>query len=63
MLYVKQWNAFTMEPYCRHILRSEECGLHILPKLCTEQAKLTSYSIMNVKLAAQVLSSTVSKIC
>ena len=38
-----------------------ECGLHILPKLSYEHIKLTPYSIMNVKLAAQVLSSTVSK--
>ena len=39
----------------------QECGLHILPKLSYEHIKLTPYSIMNVKLAAQVLSSTVSK--
>ncbi|XP_065654860.1 uncharacterized protein LOC136081473 [Hydra vulgaris] len=39
-----------------------ECGLHILPKLTFEHIKLTPYSIMNVKLAAQVLSSTVSKV-
>ena len=38
----------------------QECGLHILPKLCIEHIKLTSYSIMNVKLAVQVLSYTVS---
>ena len=38
-----------------------ECGLHILPKLSYEHVKLTPYSVMNVKLAAQVLSSTVSK--
>ena len=38
-----------------------ECGLHVLPKLSNEHKKLTPYSIMNVKLAAQVLSSTVSK--
>ena len=40
----------------------QECGLHILPKLCIEHIKLTPYSTMNVKLAAQVLSSTVSKV-
>ena len=38
------------------------CGLHILPKLTYEHVKLTPYSVMNVKLAAQVLSSTVSKV-
>ena len=37
-------------------------GLHILPKLTYDHIKLTPYSIMNVKLAAQVLSSTVSRI-
>ena len=40
----------------------QECGLHIFPKLCIKHIKLTSYSIMNVKIAAQVLSSTVSKV-
>ena len=39
-----------------------ECGLHWFPKLTPEHIKLTPYSIMNVKLAAQVLSSRVSKI-
>lgn len=32
-----------------------EVGLHIMPKLTYEHIKLTPYSIMNVKLAAQVL--------
>ena len=40
----------------------KECGLHLLPKLSYEHIKLTPYSVMNVKLAAQVLSSTVSKV-
>ena len=40
----------------------QECGLHILPKLSIEHIKLTPYFIMNVKLAAQVLRSTVSKV-
>ena len=39
-----------------------ECGVHILPKLSHEHEKLTPYSKMNVRLAAQVLSSTVSKV-
>ena len=39
-----------------------ECGLHLLPKITYEHIKLTSYSIMNVKLAAKVLSSTVSNV-
>ena len=42
----------------------QECELHILPKLFIEHIKLTPYSIMKVKLAAQRqrLSSTVSKV-
>ena len=40
----------------------QECGLHLFPKLTYEHIKLTPYSVMNVRLAAQVLSSTVSKI-
>ena len=39
-----------------------ECGLQLLPKLTYEHVKLTPYSVMNVKLAAQVLSSSVSKV-
>ena len=51
------WNHITDIFY-----EDRECGLHILPKLTFEYIKLTPYSIMNVKLAAQVLSSTVSKV-
>ena len=40
----------------------QECGLHFFPKLTFEHIKLTPYSVMNVRLAAQVLSSTVSKV-
>ena len=39
-----------------------ESGLHILPKLSNEHIKLTPYSKMNVRLAAQVHSSTVGKV-
>ena len=45
----------------RRFYEDQECGPHIFPKLYIEHIKLTPYSIMNVKLAAQVLSSTVSK--
>ena len=38
------------------------CGLHLFQKLTYEHIKLTPYSIMNVKLAAQTLSSSVSKV-
>ena len=39
-----------------------KCGLYILPKLSNEHIKLTPHSKINVRLAAQVLSSTVSKV-
>ena len=39
-----------------------ECGLHLMPKVSLEHINLTSYSKMNVRLAAQVLSSTVSNV-
>ena len=42
--------------------KDQECGLHILPKSCIKHMELTLYSIKNVKLAAQILSSTVSKV-
>jgi len=35
-------------------------GLHLLPKLSYDHIHLTSYSIMNVRLAAQVLSNSMS---
>ena len=39
-----------------------QCGLHYLPKLTQDHVKLTPYSVMNVRLAAQVLSSSVSNV-
>ena len=39
-----------------------ECGLHLLPKLTHDHVKLTPYLKMNVRLAAQVLSTTVGTI-
>ena len=39
----------------------QECGLHLLPKITYKHIKVTSYS-MNEKLAAQVLSSTLSNV-
>ena len=58
------WNdgMYIIWNYIADIFYEErECGLHILPKLSYEHIKLTPCSIMNVKSAAQVLSSTVSK--
>ena len=39
-----------------------DCGLHLLPKLTNEHIKLTPFSRMNVKLAVQVLSSSVAEV-
>ena len=39
-----------------------DCGLKLLPKLTNEHFKLTSYSVMNVRLAVQVLSSSVGNV-
>ena len=39
-----------------------EFGMHLLPNINLEHINLTSYSKMNVILAAQVLSSTVSNV-
>ena len=43
-------------------LEDQECGLQLLPKITYEHVYLTPYSVMNVRLAAQVLSTTVSKV-
>ena len=42
------------------MLEDLDCGLQLCPKITTEHIKLTPYSIMNVRLAAQVLSTSVS---
>ena len=39
-----------------------ECGMQLLPKLTHAHIKLNSYSTMNIRLAAQVLSCSVSNI-
>ena len=43
-------------------LEDQECGLQLLPKITYEHVCLTPYSVMNVRLAAQVLSTTVRKV-
>ena len=39
-----------------------QCGLHLLPKLTNDHIYLNSYSAMNVRLASQILSSSVSNV-
>ena len=36
-----------------------DCGLHLVPKITNEHIKLSPFSVMNVRLAAQVLSESV----
>ena len=42
------------------MLEDLDCGLQLCPKITTEHIKLTPFSVMNVRLAAQVLSTSVS---
>ena len=42
------------------LMEDLECGLQLCPKVTTEHINLTPYSVMNVKLAARVLSTSVS---
>ena len=51
------WNNITDLFY-----EDREVGLHIMPKSTYKHIKSTPYSIINVKLAAQVLSLSVSKV-
>ena len=51
-----------MEPYKWHFLEDQQYGSHLLPDITYECVYLTQYSVMNVKLAVQVSSTTVSKV-
>ena len=51
-----------MEPYKWHFLEDQQYGSHFLPDITYERVYLTQYSVMNVKLAVQVSSTTVSKV-
>ena len=42
--------------------KDQECGLQLLPKTTYEHVCLTPNSVMNIRLAAQVLSTTFSKV-
>jgi len=59
------WNngSFLLWSHISQIFfEDQECGLHLLPKLTYDHIKLTSYSVMNVRLAVQILSSSVAKV-
>ena len=38
-----------------------DCGLHLVPKITNDHIRLTPFSVMNVRLATQVLSESVFK--
>ena len=59
------WNGglFLIWNYINDIfLEDQECGLQLRPKITYEHVYLTPYSVMNMRLDAQVLSTTVSKV-
>eukprot|EP00794_Sanderia_malayensis_P013195 gene13195-14544_t len=59
------WNGdhFLVWSHISQLVKEDlECGLHLLPKLTNEHIKLTPFSKMNVKLAVQVLSSSVAEV-
>ena len=45
----------------KFFLEDQECGLQLLSKVTYEHVYLTPFSVMNVRLATQVLSTTFSK--
>ena len=51
-----------MEPHYFTLLEDLESGLHLMPKITLDHLNLTPYSKMNVCLAAQELSTTVSNV-
>ena len=59
---MEKWYVHTLESHFRYFYEDRECGLHIWSKLTNEHIKLTPYSKVNVRLAPQVLSSTLSKV-
>ena len=60
LLYVELWYIYYLELHSKHF--SGECGLHILPKLTNQHINSTPYSLINVRLATQMLSSSLSKV-
>eukprot|EP00794_Sanderia_malayensis_P002687 gene2687-3109_t len=59
------WNngkEIVWEHFCKIVQDEMYCGLKVAPKLSQEHVHLNPYSCMNVRLAVQVLSGTVSNI-
>ena len=60
--YMWNDNIDILWSHSRFFYEDMELGLHLLPKLSHDHINLTSFSVMNVKLATQILSSTVAKV-
>ena len=51
-----------MESFKWYFLEDQECWLQLVPKITYEHVHLTPHFVMNVGLAAQMLSTTVSNV-
>ena len=58
------WNSglYILWSQSRFYYEDLEMGLHYLPKITQEHIRLNSYSVMNVRLAVQILSSSVANV-
>ena len=61
-IYVEQRLFYNHESHCRSLLWKRRLLFKLLPKLTNEHLKLTSYAVMNIRLAVQVLSSSVGNV-
>ena len=61
-IYVEQRLFYIINHTADLSYENEDYGLKLLPKLTNEHFKLTSYSVMNVRLAVQVLSSSAGNV-
>ena len=52
--------CITWQHISDRMLEDLECGLKLCPKITTDHIKLTPFSVMNIRLATQVLSFSVS---
>ncbi len=59
---MEQWDTLLWNHISEMYFSDLEDGLHLLPKITTDHGNLTSYSVMRVNLAAQVLSSTMASV-
>ena len=58
------WNDgkfLTWKHISKLFIEDLDCGLHLVPKITNDHIRLTPFSVMNVRLATQVLSESVLK--